>query len=61
MTKRVPLSTRTVNSVRGALYDLRHYDQLPPVQSGAPVGDVMCFVAFRDGRFPFIILVSPWF
>lgn len=52
----VPISSRTVNSVRGALYDMQHYDQLPPVRSGAPVSNVLSFVVTRDGRFPYILL-----
>ena len=48
---------RAFNSVRGALYDMQHINELPPAQSGAPPGNVTSFVFTRDGRAPYLIIM----
>jgi len=51
------LTTRMANSVRGALYDLQHFDELPPARSGSSPGAVTTFALTRDNRTPYLLLV----
>ena len=52
--KYIPI--RTFNSVRGALYDMQHFDELPPAQSGASPSNVTSFALTRDGRMPYLLI-----
>jgi hypothetical protein len=52
--KHIPL--RTLNSVRGALYDMQHFADLPPAQSGASPSAVTYFALTRDGRTPYLLI-----
>jgi hypothetical protein len=52
--KDVPL--RTLASVRGALYDMKHFGDLPPAQSGAPPSTVTYYALTRDGRTPYLLI-----
>jgi hypothetical protein len=47
---------RTFTSVRGVVYDIRHWKQLPPARNGASGFEVIQFACTRDGRTPYIIL-----
>lgn len=51
------LGTRMMNSVRGAMYDLQHFNELPPAQSGDAPSEVAKFAFSRDNRLPYIMLV----
>jgi hypothetical protein len=51
------MGTRMMNSVRGALYDLQHFNELPPAQSGEAPSEVAKFALSRDNRLPYIFLV----
>jgi hypothetical protein len=51
------VTTRMANSVRGALYDLQHFDELPPAQSGESPSAVTKFALTRDNRTPYLLLV----
>ena len=51
------ITTRMANSVRGALYDLKHFDELPPARSGQSPGAVTAFALSRDNRTPYLLLV----
>jgi len=57
--KRIPFNyipIRTFNSVRGALYDMKHFNELPPTQEGQSPSDVTSFVLTRDGRTPYLLI-----
>ena len=51
------ITTRMANSVRGALYDLQHFNELPPAQSGQSPAAVTAFALSRDNRTPYLLLV----
>lgn len=51
------IPTRTFNSVRGAIYDMKHFNQLPPAQAGASPSHVASFALTRDGRMPYLIIL----
>lgn len=51
------MSTRMLNSVRGALYDLQHFNELPPAQSGEAPSQVAMYALTRDNRLPYILLL----
>ena len=46
-----------LNSVRGAMYDLQHFNELPPAQSGEAPSQVAMYALTRDNRLPYILLV----
>ena len=48
---------RMLNSVRGALYDLQHFNELPPAQRGEAPSSVATFAMTRDNRLPYLFLV----
>lgn len=48
---------RMLNSVRGALYDLQHFNELPPAQNGEAPSSVATFAVTRDNRLPYLFLV----
>lgn len=50
------ITTRMANSVRGAMYDLQHFNELPPAQSGQSPGAVAMFAMTRDNRTPYLLL-----
>lgn len=52
--KYIPM--RTFNSVRGALYDMKHFGDLPPAQSGASPSTIAYFALTRDGRTPYLLI-----
>jgi hypothetical protein len=47
---------RMCNSVRGALYDLKHWGQLPPATAGGSSGEVFQYVVSRDNRVGYLLL-----
>ena len=51
------ITTRMANSLRGALYDMQHFNELPPARSGESPGSVARFVVSRDNRTPYLLLV----
>lgn len=51
------ITSRMMNSVRGAVYDMRNFDKLPPAQAGQPPEQVAKFVLTRDHRGPYLLLV----
>lgn len=52
------IPTRVVNSVRGALYDLQHFNELPPAQSGQSPSNVTWYALSRDNRIPYLLLFT---
>jgi hypothetical protein len=51
------ITTRMANSVRGAMYDLQHFNELPPARSGQSPSEVAMFALTRDNRTPYLLLV----
>lgn len=49
---------RMLNSVRGSLYDMKHWDELPPTREGRDVGDILKYTLSRDKRAPYLLLWS---
>ena len=47
---------RTLNSVRGALYDLKHFNELPAAQNGESPSGVAMFALTRDNRAPYLCI-----
>ena len=50
------LPKKLSNSVRGALYDLRHWKQLPSVAAGEPGTKTIKYVFMRDNRSGYILM-----
>lgn len=51
------LTARVLNSVRGAVYDMQHFGDLPPARSGESPSSVAQYALTRDGRAPYLTLV----
>lgn len=51
------LAARVMNSVRGAVYDMKHFGELPPAQSGESPTSVAWYAVSRDDRAPYLTLV----
>lgn len=52
------MGVRMMNSVRGAVYDMQHFSELPPAQSGEAPSQVAWYAVSRDNRFPYILLIG---
>lgn len=50
------LPKKLSNSVRGALYDLRHWKQLPSVSAGEPGTQTIKYVFMRDNRGGYLLM-----
>lgn len=50
------LMSRLSNSVRGAFYDLAHYNELPPKLEGESTGTVLAYAVTRDDRLGYLML-----
>jgi hypothetical protein len=50
------LPKKLSNSVRGALYDLRHWKQLPSVAAGEPGTKTIKYVLMRDNRGGYLLM-----
>lgn len=48
--------SRMANSVRGSLYDMKHWKQLPPKLAGQSNGAVFTYVVSRDDRLGYLLL-----
>jgi len=51
------ITSRMMNSVRGAIHDMKHYDELPPAKVGKTPEQVANFVVTRDNRGPYLLLM----
>ena len=51
------MGVRMMNSVRGALYDMQHFSELPPAQSGDSPSHVTWYAVTRDNRLPYLLLL----
>lgn len=51
------MGVRMLNSVRGALYDMQHFSELPPAQSGESPSQVTWYAMTRDNRLPYLMLL----
>lgn len=49
------LTTSLSNSIKGMVYDLQHYKELPPAKAGLGALPTLSFAVSRDGRLPYVI------
>lgn len=52
----VPFTRKMVNSVRGSLYDLQHWDKLTPTLNGENTCGILKYTLTRDTRAPYLLL-----
>jgi|688.fasta_scaffold00628_52 hypothetical protein len=52
----VPFARKMVNSVRGSLYDLQHWDKLTPTLNGENTCGILKYTLTRDTRAPYLLL-----
>ena len=52
----VPFTRKMVNSVRGSLYDLQHWDELTPTLNGENTCGILKYTLTRDTRAPYLLL-----
>lgn len=50
------LMAKLSNSVRGAFYDLAHYNELPPKLEGESTGTVLAYAVTREDRLGYLML-----
>ena len=55
-THHVRFSTKMSHSIKGALYDLKHWKQLPPTKVGASRLHTLNYVMTRDDRLSYLIV-----
>lgn len=48
--------SRMANSLRGSVYDLKHWNELPPKLHGQSGGKVLSYVVARDDRLGYLLL-----
>ena len=51
------MGVRMMNSARGTMYDLRHFSDLPPAQSGESPTSVTWYTMTRNNRLPYLLLL----
>ena len=56
VSRRSRFSTKMMNSLKGSLYDLKHWDKLAPVKGGASRVNTMNYIMTRDDRLSYLIL-----
>ena len=51
------MSKRLINAVRGTMYDLKHWDDLPPVRADSTTSESATYILTRDERAYYLSIV----